>query len=102
MMIPAYWAETASKGDRLAYWASMTVEETASGYTVTHDDSGRVVWSGKAASNEDAYARAERADHGSRCGWDDAELDDAKRILRRGGLTLATDDLGLYAAEVQS
>jgi acyl-CoA reductase-like NAD-dependent aldehyde dehydrogenase len=97
------WTETASVGDRLAHWASMTVEETAPGrYTVTHDDSGAVMWEGEAASTDAAYAAAERADEGSRCGWSDSELGAAKRILRRGGLTLATDDLGLYAAQVQS
>ena len=40
----------------------MTVEETAPGrYTVTHDDSGAVMWEGEAASTDAAYAAAERA-----------------------------------------
>ena len=105
------WAETASAGDRLAAWASMTVEEQpteddaecellglAHQYIVTHDDSGRVIWAGEATSTEAAYERACRADSGSRCGWSDAELGAARRVLRRGGLTIATDDRGLYAA----
>ena len=37
-------------------------------------------------------------DPGSRCGFDDAQLDELKRILERRGLTLEADDRGLVAA----
>jgi hypothetical protein len=85
----------------LARYDSMTVDETQPGhYVVTHDDSGEVIWEGAAYSNVDAYGSAERADHGSRCGWDDRALDEVRRILRRGGLTLGTDDVGLLAVAV--
>jgi len=97
------WATTASEGDYLATWAAMTTDEVRPGYyVVTHDDSDAVIWEGEASSNQVAYEAAERADIGSRCGWSDPELDAVKRVLRRGGLTLATDDRGLYAARVQS
>jgi hypothetical protein len=36
-------------------------------------------------------------DPGSRCGFDDAQLDELKRILGRRGLTLEADDRGLIA-----
>jgi hypothetical protein len=109
------WAETASEGDYLAYYYVMTVEETEPGhYRVTHDDSDGVIWEGdveEPANDEQrtggrhgayarAYARAELAAIGSRCGWDDAELAEVRRILARGGLTLRADDRGLVAAAV--
>lgn len=93
------WAETASEGDYLAHYDSMTVEQVSPGkYAVTHDDSGRTIWVGMAASTQAAYDAAQEADTGSRCGWDDAELADVERILRRGNLTLKTDDRGLVAS----
>lgn len=37
-------------------------------------------------------------DPGSRCGYDDAQLDEIRHVLGRRGLTLEADDRGLVAA----
>ena len=95
----AMWATTAAVGDYAAHYTQMTCEETAPGHwVVTQDANGSVVWEGEAISSEAAYRHAEQADTGSRCGWGDSELDEAKRILARGNLTLIADDMGLVVA----
>jgi acyl-CoA reductase-like NAD-dependent aldehyde dehydrogenase len=93
----AQWATTASAGDYLAYYSQMTTEETRPGYwTVTGDASGEVIWEGEAASSDEAYEAAERAnERQSLCGFSEMVLDEAKRVLRRGDLTIAADDMGL-------
>lgn len=100
-----HWAETASKGDYLAYYHSMTVESVGpQEYRVTHDDSGECIWSGTAASSQEAYDRAHDAitADGSRCGWGDAELAAANRILARGDLRIEADDMGLRVVSVEA
>jgi hypothetical protein len=42
------------------------------------------------------------SDSGSRCGFDDLELDDLKRELGKRGMTLEADDEGLVARELAS
>ena len=42
------------------------------------------------------------SDPGSRCGYDDQQLDEANRILAERNLTMQADDTGLVAVEIES
>lgn len=62
-------------------WARAAVQGD---YLITYEDSGLT----------------DDEDPGSRCGFDDAELAEIEAELRKRGLTLLADDVGLYAQEV--
>lgn len=62
------------------------------------------VWAKSATAGEYLVRYSEgdstpETDPGSRCGYDDRELDDARRVLRSRGLRLETDDRGILAVE---
>jgi len=66
-----------------------------------------LLWAAAAAPGEylieyEDTGLTDAQDPGSRCGYDDRELDQIRAALRTRGLTLAADDRGLVAGEAVS
>jgi hypothetical protein len=99
--------DAATKGGYNKSMTTNTNTETADAEPYEASISDALTWAASAEDGEylveyeDTGMTAEQ-DPGSRCGYDDAELDQIRRALADRDLTLIADDRGLMALAAQS